>query len=100
MTDLPIDRIAELVQPNESQRAALDALREASLNAATSLKADCPAYQVLTPVGRTEAMEQRLAATLTAVKSVESALTKFYELLSDEQKARFNALRSVGRSQG
>jgi hypothetical protein len=88
------------VQPNESQRAALDALREASLNAVTSLKADCPSYQVLTPVGRTEAMEQRLAATSTAVKSVESALTKFYELLSDEQKARFNTLRSVGRSQG
>jgi hypothetical protein len=43
-------------------------------------------------------MEQRLAATLTAVKSVEPALTKFYDLLSDEQKARFNALRSVGRS--
>ena len=45
-------------------------------------------------------MEQRLAATLTAVKSVESVLTKFYEVLSDEQKARFNAMRSVGRSQG
>jgi hypothetical protein len=99
VTDLPIDRIAELVQPNESQRAALDALREASVNVAASLKADCPTYQVLTPVGRTEAMEQRLAATLTAAKTVESALTKFYELLSDEQKARFNALRSVGRSQ-
>ena len=98
VTDLPIDRIAELVQPNESQRAALDALREASVNAAASLRADCPTYQVLTPVGRTEAMEQRLAATLTAVKSVEPALTKFYDLLSDEQKARFNALRSVGRS--
>ena len=100
VTDLPIDRIASVVQPNESQRAALDALREASTNAAASLKADCPTYQVLTPVKRTEAMEQRLAATLTAVKTVEPALTKFYELLNDEQKASFNALRSVGRSHG
>ena len=99
VTDLPIDRIAELVQPNESQRAALDALREALVNTAASLKADCPTYQVLTPVGRTEVMEQRLAATLTAVKAVDSALTKFYELLSDEQKARFNAMRSVGQWQ-
>jgi hypothetical protein len=99
LTDLPIDRIAAVVQPNESQRAALDVLREASANAAASLKADCPTYQVLTPVWRTEVMEQRLAATLTAVKTVESALTKFYEPLSDEQKARFNAMRSVGRSQ-
>jgi hypothetical protein len=95
VTDLPIDRIAEAVQPSESQRAALDALREASTNAAASLKADCPTYQVLTPVGRTEAIEQRLAGTLTAMKTVEPALTKFYDLLSDEQKARFNALRSV-----
>jgi hypothetical protein len=99
VTDLPIDRIAEAVQPSETQRAALDALREASTNAAASLKADCPTYQVLTPVGRTEAMEQRLAGTLTAVKTVEPALTKFYDLLSDEQKARFNALRTVDRSQ-
>ena len=98
VTDLPIDRIAEAVQPIESQRAALDALREASTNAAASLKADCPTYQLLTPVGRTEAMEHRLAGTLTAVKTVEPALTKFYDLLSDEQKARFNALRTVDRS--
>jgi LTXXQ motif family protein len=63
-------------------------LREASANAAASLKADCPTYQVLTPVGRTEAMERRLASTLTAVKTFEPALTKFYDQLSDEQKAR------------
>jgi hypothetical protein len=86
--DLPIDQIAEAVQPSESQRAAFDALREASANAAASLKADRPSYQVLTPVGRTEAMERRLASTLTAVKTFEPALTKFYDQLSDEQKAR------------
>ena len=100
VTDLPIDRIATAVQPTESQRAALDALREASMSAAASLKADCPSYQVLTPVGRTEAMEQRLASTLTAVKTVEPALTKFYGLLSDEQKARFNTLPAMERPQG
>ena len=93
VTDLPIDRIAQALQPSESQRAALEELREASTKAAASLKAECPSYQVLTPVGRTEAMEQRLASTLTAVKTVEPALTKFYGLLSDEQKARFNAMR-------
>jgi hypothetical protein len=88
------------VRPSESQRAALDALREASTNAAALLKANCQTYQVLTPVGRTEAIEQRLAGTMTAVKTVEPALTKFYDLLSDEQKARFNALRTADRSQG
>jgi len=29
---------------------------------------------------------------------VEPALTKFYDLLSDEQKARFNAMRTVDQS--
>jgi hypothetical protein len=100
VNDLPIDRIAAAVQPNESQRAALDALREASTKAAASLKADCPTYQMLTPVGRTAAMEERLAATLKAVKTVEPVLTIFYDILSDEQKARFNALRRFDRSQG
>jgi hypothetical protein len=100
VTDLPIDRIAEAVQPSESQRPALDALREASTNAAASLKADCPSYQVLTPVGRTQAMERRLASTLSAVKTLEPALATFYDQLSDEQKARFNTLHTVDRPQG
>jgi hypothetical protein len=98
VTGLPIDRIAAAVQPDESQRGALDALREASISASASLKTDCPTYEALTPVGRTEAMQQRLASTLAAVKTVEPALTKFYDLLSDEQKARFNAMRTVDQS--
>ena len=48
------------------------------------------------PVGRVEAMEQRSDATLGAVETVQPALVKFYDMLTDEQKARFNALRSVG----
>ena len=91
------DRIAAAVQPDESQRGALDALREASISASASLKADCPTYQALTPVGRTEAMEQRLDAMLHAVDAVQPALAKFYGSLSDEQKERFNRL-PPGRS--
>ncbi len=100
VTDLPFDRIAETVQPNVSQRAALDELEEASASAAASVKADCPHDQALTPVRRTEAMEQRLANTLTGVKVVEPALAKFYDSLSDEQKARFNGMRVARPSQG
>jgi hypothetical protein len=100
VTDLPLDRIAAAVQPNESQQAALKELRQASSDAAALLKSECPNYQVLTPVGRAEAMEQRLAGALSAVKTVEPALTKFYDLLSDEQKARFNTFSTVDRPQG
>ena len=97
VTDLPIDRIGQAVQPTLAQRAALDELKDASVKAAEGLKVSCPAYQMLTPTGRAEAMEKRLDATLGAVKTVQPALAKFYNSLSDEQKARFNSLRSASR---
>jgi LTXXQ motif family protein len=100
VTDLPIERIAQAVQPTPVQRAALDELKDASVKAAERLKTDCPTYQTLTPTGRVEAMEKRLDATLGAVKTVQPALAKFYNSLSDEQKARFNSLRSVSRPVG
>ena len=100
VTDLPIERIAQAVQPTPAQRAALDELKDASVKAAERLKTDCPTYQTLTPTGRVEAMEKRLDATLGAVKTVQPALAKFYNSLSDEQKARFNSLRSVSRPVG
>ena len=100
VADLPIDRIAQAVQPTPAQRAALDELQDASVKAAERLKVDCPSYQTLTPTGRVEAMEERLEATLAAVKTVQPALAKFYNSLSDEQKARFNSLRSASRPTG
>ena len=48
-TDLPIDRIAQAVQPTPAQRPALDELKDASVKAAERLNADCPTYQTLTP---------------------------------------------------
>jgi LTXXQ motif family protein len=100
VTDLPIDRIAAAVQPTAEQQAGLDELKDASLKAAEGLKADCPSYHALTPTGRIEAMEQRLTAMLAAVKTVQPALAKFYDSLSDEQKARFNAMRSTSKPVG
>jgi hypothetical protein len=96
-TDLPIDRIAQAVRPTSVQQASLDELKDASLKAAESLKANCPNYQALTPTGRVEAMERRLQAMLAAVRTVQPPLTRFYDGLSDEQKARFNTLRSASR---
>jgi hypothetical protein len=75
-------------------------LQDASVKAAEHLKVDCPSYQTLTPTGRVEAMEKRLEATLAAVKTAQPALAKFYNSLSDEQKARFNSLRSAPRPTG
>ena len=65
-----------------------------SAKSADGLKANCPIYAAVTPTGRIEAMEKRLEATHSAVTTVQPALAKFYDGLSDEQKARFNSLRA------
>jgi len=91
-TDVPARRLEEVLRPTDAQRSALDALNDATMKAADVLKANCPADEALTPPGRVAAMEQRLNAMLQAIRIVQPALEHFYSTLSDEQKARFNAL--------
>ena len=92
IASLPLERIERAVQPDEAQRAALKQLQDATSEAVNLLRSDCPADRTLTPVGRLQAMEQRLDAMLRAVQAVEPALEKFYASLGDEQKERFNRL--------
>ena len=92
LTDWPIERIAQTIQPDDAQRAALDQLRDATAKALDILKASCPTELPSTPTGRIAAMQQRLEAMLQAVRTVRPAIETFYQSLSDEQKARFNAL--------
>src|SRR5438034_3322769 len=92
LTDWPINRISEIVQPTDAQRPALDGLRAASQKAIDILKAGCPNDLPSTPTGRVAAMEGRLQVMLAAVQTVRPALERFYQSLSDEQKARFNAI--------
>ena len=89
---LPIDQIEQAIQPNEAQRAALDDLGNASVQAAQSIRAACPTQVVLTAPGRLAAMQHRIEAMISAVAIVRSPLERVYSLLDDEQKARFNAL--------
>ena len=46
----------------------------------------------LTPVGRLDAAEQRLDATIKAIHILRSPLERFYRSLSDEQVRQFNAI--------
>jgi hypothetical protein len=92
LTDLPIERIAQTVQPSDSQRAALDELKAAAVQAAEVMHAACPTELPSTPTGRLEAMEKRLTVMLQAVQTVRPKLEAFYQSLNDEQKARFNAV--------
>lgn len=92
LTSFPIVRIAETVRPDEKQQAALDNLGDATDVAMETLQSACPDTVALTPVGRMEAMEQRLTAMLDAAETIKPALNEFYASLSGEQKARFNSL--------
>ena len=92
VTDLPIDQIQNAIQPNDVQRAALDDLANASIDAAQTIRAACPTQVVSTAPGRLAAMQQRIEAMISAVANVRPPLEKFYGLLDDEQKARLNAL--------
>ena len=92
LTDWPIERIEQVVEPNDEQRAALVEFKDAAARAFDLLKASYPAELPSTPTGRLAAMHHRLDAMLQAVRTVRPALEKFYLLLNDEQKSRFNAL--------
>src|SRR5512132_70471 len=89
LTDWPIERIAQTVGPDDTQRAILDELKDATAKALGILKAACPTALPSTPTGRIEAMRQRLDAMLAAVRTVRPVVEKFYQSLNDEQKARF-----------
>ncbi|MGE3160110.1 MAG: Spy/CpxP family protein refolding chaperone [Xanthobacteraceae bacterium] len=92
ISSLPVDRIEQAVRPNEVQRVALKELRDAISSSVNLLTSECPTYRALTPVGRVEAMEQRLHSMSRAVKTLQPALDRFYGTLTDEQKERFNRL--------
>jgi hypothetical protein len=92
ITSLPINQIQQVLHPNDAQRAALDELNAATAQAAAMLNENCPTDQALTPPGRVAAMETRLSATLKALDTVQPAMAKFYNSLTDEQRARFDRL--------
>jgi hypothetical protein len=92
LTQWPIDKIENAVQPDDNQRAALRELQDAAGKAVDILKAACPTDLPSTPTGRLSAMRQRLEAMTQAVAVVRPALGTFYDSLNDEQKERFNGL--------
>jgi hypothetical protein len=97
VTGWPIDQIQAAVQPNAQQRTLLDGLGNAVVKASDTVKTHCPANVAFTPTGRLAEMQDRLEGMVQAVNIVQSPLAKFYDSLSDEQKARFNDIGAPGR---
>ena len=86
---LPIDQIRQTVRPKADQEAALDNLSLASSRASEIIKSSCPASVPLTAISRLDVAEQRLDATIKAVKFTAG------EILKDESKrnvARVNEM--------
>ena len=72
-----------------AQRVALYELVTSSLKAADTLASACPGEAALTPVGRMQAMRQRLAAVRAATAAIRPALARFYDALDQGQQQRF-----------
>jgi LTXXQ motif family protein len=98
VTDLPIADIQRTVRPTADQSAALNELNAAVATASSIVAASCPKDIPLTPVGRLDAAQKRLAATISAIDTVSAPLGNFYEALSDEQRQRFDAMGGSGRA--
>jgi hypothetical protein len=89
---LPTDRIRDTLQLNDEQRAALDELAAAMEKAAQAIRNSCPGDIALTAPSRLATMQSRIAAMRTGVTAVQPSLDRFYALLSDEQKAKYNGM--------
>src|SRR5271168_1355443 len=97
----PIDRIKQSVLPTPEQSAALDEFANATIRAAQTIKDACPTNVVFTPGGRLDAMQKRIEGMARAVAIVGPPLDRFYNTLTDEQKARLTAANEQdGRNRG
>ena len=91
-TDWPSELIERNVKPTDAQRASLTALQDAAVKAADTLKSSCPPADARTPPARLAAVGTRLDSMLQAIGTVRPALDNFYNSLTDEQKAAFDAI--------
>jgi len=91
-TQLPVERVEQVVKPTLEQQDAFARLKIASTEAANRLQASCPTQTPQTPIDRFDALGKRLDAMVEAIKIVRPELASFYGSLTDEQKARFNTL--------
>jgi hypothetical protein len=89
---LAVDQARQVIQPNETQRAALDDLANALTAGAQMIQASCPTQTAFTAPDRLAVMQRRIGAMIQAERAVQQPLGKFYDLLDDEQEARLNAL--------
>ena len=92
--DWPIAEMEAKLQLTATQRSSLTALVDASAKASDMFKEACQPDLMLTPPARLAAIGNRLDVMLLAIKTVRTPLDDFYNQLSADQKARFDAIGS------
>jgi hypothetical protein len=85
-----IERIEQATRPNEEQHAALRELQAALSKAFDEIRTTCRDIAPITPTARLRAMQERLFAIRDAGLSIRIALAKFYDSLTNEQRAPFD----------
>jgi hypothetical protein len=90
--DWQVDHLARYIKLDDNQKALLATVKDAVGKAAVTTHSACPGDLPLTWSGQLETMQGRLEAMLAAVQSVRPAIDAFVGSLSDEQKARLNAI--------
>jgi hypothetical protein len=85
-----IERVEQATSPNEEQHAALRELQAALSKAFDEIRTTCRDVAPITPTARLKAMQERLFAIRDAGLSIRTALAKFYDSLTNEQRAPFD----------
>jgi LTXXQ motif family protein len=94
---LAFEHISRAVQPSGEAAEKMQALERAAQDAAAAVEAACPGGIGRGPMARLGAVENRLAALLAAVETLQGALAEFYDSLDDRQKLRFDHLEGQRR---
>jgi hypothetical protein len=89
----PMPILKQALQPTAAQEAALNNLERAFNRAASDLNAGCLAGLPRLPSARFQAIQARLYITWVAVQTIQVAVAQFQNQLSDQQRARLNALQ-------
>ena len=92
LKDMPLDAVAQVVNPTSDQREALDHIRSVALDASESLAAACPKNASVSIHERLKTLSHTLDAMAASLATLRPAFATFYGLLNDEQKARLVAM--------
>jgi LTXXQ motif family protein len=84
--DALIERIEHAVEPNASQRDALEQLRRALAQAIERIKASCPTAMPTTIAERLKAIQDRIWAMHDGLLTIRLPFETFYNSLTDQQR--------------